>query len=66
MRSRTFPSGVADRLARWKLDAIVKTGCSVVASDNPGCLMHIASAARKRGIDIRVAHVLELVAEHLA
>lgn len=56
---------VADRLAKWKLDAIAKTGCAVVASDNPGCLMHIAAAARKRGIQLRVAHVLELVAEHL-
>jgi Fe-S oxidoreductase len=58
--------GVADRLAQWKLDAIAKTGCEVVASDNPGCLMHIAAAARKRGLNLRVAHVLELVADHLA
>ena len=57
---------VAERLAKWKLDAIAKTGCAVVASDNPGCLMHIAAAARKRGMQLRVAHVLELVAEHLA
>ena len=58
--------GVADRLAQWKLDAIAKTGCEVVASDNPGCLVHIAAAARRRGLRLRVAHVLELVAEHLA
>jgi Fe-S oxidoreductase len=58
--------GVAGRLADWKLDAITKTGCAVVASDNPGCLIHIATAARRRGMDLRVAHVLELVAEHLA
>ena len=58
--------GVADRLAQWKLDAVRKTGCAVVASDNPGCLMQIATAARKRGMKLRVAHVLELVAEHLA
>jgi Fe-S oxidoreductase len=58
--------GVADRLAQWKLDAVKKTGCAVVASDNPGCLMQIATAARKRGVELRVAHVLELVAEHLA
>ncbi len=57
---------VADRLAQWKLDAIAKTGCAVVASDNPGCLVHIAAAARRRGMKLRVAHVLELVAEHLA
>jgi L-lactate dehydrogenase complex protein LldF len=56
---------VASRLAGWKLDAIAKTGCTVVASDNPGCLMHIAAAARARGVELRVAHVLELVAEHL-
>src|SRR6266852_4558024 len=58
--------GVADRLAQWKLDAITKTGCTVVASDNPGCLMHIGAAARRRRMKLRVAHVLELVAEHLA
>jgi len=57
---------VAERLAEWKLDAIARTGCAVVASDNPGCLMHIAGAARSRGLHLRVAHVLELVAEHLA
>lgn len=57
---------VASRLAEWKLDAIAKTGCTVVASDNPGCLIHIATAARSRGIELRVAHVLELVAERLA
>jgi Fe-S oxidoreductase len=57
---------VAGRLAQWKLDAIAKTGCTVVASDNPGCLMHIEAAARQRHVKLRVAHVLELVAEHLA
>jgi Fe-S oxidoreductase len=57
---------VAARLADWKLDAIAKTGCTVLASDNPGCLMHIEAAARRRGMDLRVVHVLELVAEHLA
>ncbi|MGH7764454.1 MAG: LUD domain-containing protein [Candidatus Dormibacteraceae bacterium] len=57
---------VAARLADWKIDAIAKTGCAVVASDNPGCLVHIEAAARRRGMRLRVAHVLELVAEHLA
>ncbi len=57
---------VAGRLAQWKLDAIAKTGCALVASDNPGCLLHIAAAAKHRRMNLRVAHVLELVAEHLA
>jgi len=57
--------GVAARLAQWKLDAIEKTGCSLVASDNPGCLVHIAANARSRRQKVRIAHVLELVAERL-
>jgi L-lactate dehydrogenase complex protein LldF len=57
---------VAGRLATWKLDAIAKTGCEIVASDNPGCLLHIAAAARRRRQPLRVVHVLELVAERLA
>ena len=62
--SLEWPDAAA-RLARWKLEAIAKTGCAVVASDNPGCLAHIAAAARRQGMELRVAHVLELVAEHL-
>jgi L-lactate dehydrogenase complex protein LldF len=57
---------VAGRMARWKLDAISKTGCDVVASDNPGCLVHIAANARARRPKLRIAHVMELVAERLA
>jgi Fe-S oxidoreductase len=57
---------VADRMGEWKLQALEKTGCQVLASDNPGCLMHIQASARRRGRDLRVAHVLELVAERLA
>jgi len=57
---------VADRMAEWKLQAVEQTGCAVLASDNPGCLMHIQAAARRRGRDLRVAHLLELVAERLA
>jgi L-lactate dehydrogenase complex protein LldF len=57
---------VADRMAQWKLDAVAKTGCAIVASDNPGCLVHVGGAARRRGLDLRVAHVMELVAERLS
>ena len=56
---------VADRLVQWKLDAVAATGCDVVASDNPGCLMHIRAGATRRQLPLRVAHVLELVAERL-
>jgi L-lactate dehydrogenase complex protein LldF len=57
---------VADRLLDWKLKALAETGCSILASDNPGCLVHIAAGAKRRRLPLRVAHVLELVAERLA
>jgi Fe-S oxidoreductase len=56
---------VADRILDWKLEALAETRCEILASDNPGCLMHIAGGARGRGRATRVAHVLELVAERL-
>ncbi len=57
---------VADRILDWKLQALEATGAAVLASDNPGCLMHIGGGASKRGKPVRIAHVLELVAERLA
>ncbi len=57
---------VADRLVGWKLDAVGQTGARLLASDNPGCLLQIETGARRRGLELRVAHVLELVAERLA
>ena len=56
---------VADRLLEWKLKALAETGCTVLASDNPGCLVHIAEGAKRRRLPLRVAHILELVAERL-
>lgn len=55
---------VAARLRSWKLAAVEQTGAEILASDNPGCLMHIE--AGRAGRRLRVAHLLELVAERLA
>ena len=44
----------ADIRAR-KLDAIARSGASVVASANPGCTLHLAAA----GVDVR--HPVELI-----
>lgn len=57
---------VAARMLDWKLEALAATGARILASDNPGCLMHIGGGARKRGLEVRVAHVLELVAARLS
>ena len=58
---------MAKRLQSRKLDNIVSTGASVIATGNPGCLAWIASGLKERGLpDIRVAHPVTLLAEALA
>lgn len=44
-----------------RLDAIEATGARVVVSANPGCLLHIQSGARRRGLDLTVMHVAEFL-----
>jgi glycolate oxidase iron-sulfur subunit len=54
----THPEMAAD-LRERKVAAIARTGAPVVASANPGCIIHLQAA----GLDVR--HPLELVAEAL-
>jgi glycolate oxidase iron-sulfur subunit len=46
-----------------KLDNIAATEAEVLVVPNPGCAMQIAAGCRRRGIDIRVAHVVDLLDE---
>lgn len=58
--------GMARRLQARKLDHILNTGASVVATANPGCLAWITSGLKDRGLpEIRVAHPVTLLAEAL-
>jgi len=50
---------MAAELRQRKVDAIRRTGAPVVASANPGCIMHLQVA----GLDVR--HPFELIAEAL-
>ena len=57
---------MAKRLQTRKLDNIISTGATTIATGNPGCLAWIASGLRERGLlDIRVAHPVTLLAEAL-
>ena len=47
-------------LGRTKADEVAATGCSIVASANPGCEMQLRSHLNE---GVRVAHPLELYAE---
>lgn len=57
---------MAKRLQARKLENILATGASVVATGNPGCLAWIASGVKERGLpNIRVTHPVTLLAEAL-
>ena len=53
---------MAGALADRKLEAIRETAPAVVATGNPGCLMHIGAAVRKAGLAVEVLHPVELLA----
>jgi glycolate oxidase iron-sulfur subunit len=51
------------RILEPKLDNIADTKAEVLVAPNPGCAMQIAAGCRGRGIDIEVAHVVDLLDE---
>ena len=56
---------VSGPIAERKLDNVRATGAMVLASDNPGCLLHLRGAADAAGDRFAVRHVIELLAEAL-
>lgn len=49
------------RLARRKIDAIGRTGASIVATTNPGCAIQITAGLREARYRADVKHVVELL-----
>ncbi len=57
---------MARRLQGRKLENILATEATVVATGNPGCLAWIAAGLKERGLpDVRVVHPVTLLAEAL-
>lgn len=54
---------MANQLLDRKMKHIRSTGCTVVATGNPGCLLQIINGARKEGLALRVVHPVTLLAE---
>jgi L-lactate dehydrogenase complex protein LldE len=52
---------VSVAMADEKLDAFVAAGASAVVSTDPGCLMHLEGRARRRGLSLRVHHLVDLL-----
>ena len=54
---------IAQSLLDMKLARIAESGADVLATGNPGCMMHIAQGARARGLRLEVVHPVELLAQ---
>lgn len=54
---------MAGKLLDRKVDHIVSTGATTVATGNPGCLLQIQNGCHQRGLDLRIVHPVTLLAE---
>jgi len=54
---------MARRLRTRKIDHIAASGADCVAAANPGCVLQIRAGLAARGLNIRVAHPVELIDE---
>ena len=52
---------IARAVLSRKIERIARTGASVVVTANPGCAMQIESGLRRARLDVRVAHVFEVL-----
>jgi len=53
---------MADAQLAHKLDSIEAVRPELVVASNPGCLLHMARGARERGSDVRMVHLVEVLA----
>jgi glycolate oxidase iron-sulfur subunit len=54
---------MANELLERKMNNVVATGASIIATGNPGCMMQIAKGIRERGLPMEVKHPVELLDE---
>ena len=54
---------MAGQLLERKMNHLLSTRATVVATGNPGCLLQLVTGCRQRGVNLRVAHPITLLAE---
>ena len=54
---------MAGQLLDRKLKHVLSTGAEIVATGNPGCLLHMENGVRRSGLPLRMAHPITLLAE---
>lgn len=52
---------VSAAMADEKLDRALEAGAKAIVSTDPGCLMHLDGRARRRGLDLAVHHLVDLL-----
>jgi L-lactate dehydrogenase complex protein LldE len=52
---------VSAAMADEKLDSALAAGAQAIVSTDVGCLMHLEGRARRRGLDLRVHHLVDLL-----
>lgn len=60
-----FQPEMAGALLRDKIDAIEETGACLIASSNPGCVMHLAAGLREQGMAVEIVHPVRLIARQM-
>ena len=53
---------MADAQLEHKLDSIAAVAPELVVASNPGCALHMARGAKRRGMDARIVHLIEVLA----
>jgi L-lactate dehydrogenase complex protein LldE len=53
---------VSERLADDKLKSAADTGAGMLLAGDLGCLLHLAGRCRRKGVDLRLLHVAEVLA----
>jgi glycolate dehydrogenase iron-sulfur subunit len=49
------------RVLEEKMDNVLATGATAVVAPNPGCTMQLAYGARRRGVELELLHVVDLL-----
>ena len=61
--SSKFPA-ISAQILEKKLDDVAATGARQLVTECPGCILQLRGGAQKRGMDLRVMHIAEMIWEH--
>jgi L-lactate dehydrogenase complex protein LldE len=57
LKKRAVSAAMADE----KIDRALAAGATAIVSTDPGCLLHLEARARRRGLELRALHLVDLL-----